>query len=106
MVSLLFAFVITPLKHSLSKNITAEATVDISIDSAIQPSKADFFKFRILETVNDGGSCGCLSRNCSFRLFFNVLSLTNNITELIIGPEGMSYCIMFCHVSGNLYVQM
>ena len=67
--------------------MTADATVEISIDNAIQPSRADFFKFLILETVNDGGSCGCLSLNCSFKLFFNVLSLTNSITELIIGPK-------------------
>jgi hypothetical protein len=39
-----------------------------------------------LETVREGGSCGCLSRNCSFKLFLSVLSFTKSMTELIIGP--------------------
>ena len=95
--SLLFAFVMTPLKHSRSKNMTADATVDISMDSAMHPSNADFFKFLILDTVKDGGNCGCLSLNCSFKLFFNVLSLTNNITELIIGPrEESESSVQYC----------
>ena len=77
----------TPFKHNLSKNITADATVETSIDNAMHCSNADFFRFLIFDTVNDGGSCGCLSLNCSFKLFFKSLSFTNRMTELIIGPK-------------------